>query len=335
MTPRERLIEYTAEFFADDIDYAKLMAAARAFKGLLLSLGGEDLDHDEGRSDLPMENGKALGTYWAALCLDDLMRTRQFVRGIDRAIAAQFEARDRVHVLYAGTGPFAALLLPTLLRSAGRPITCTLLEINPLAYRLLGRIVEALDMSDYDLRFENADATAYRIDPSDPPHVIISETMQNALASEQQVPIFLNLMRQSEPATVFVPERIALSIALKAKAPIEQLDRTHFLPVATVLEISKEALAGALPDPATLPTEETFGRTRTTISPEDLVGRDVIALTTELRIYGEEHLLLNQSGLTTPNFIYDVPTPPVSPVTIETQYQVSGQPKLDYRITVG
>ena len=46
----------------------------------------QDMDNKEGRKDIEYENGKALGTFWAALCLDDLVRTRQFIRGIDKAI---------------------------------------------------------------------------------------------------------------------------------------------------------------------------------------------------------------------------------------------------------
>jgi len=42
---------------------------------------------------------------------------------------------------------------------------------------------------------------------------------------------------------------------------------------------------------------------------------------------------INQSGLTTPMFIKDIPNILKGLITIETQYKISSEPKLEYRIT--
>ncbi|MCZ4320230.1 type II toxin-antitoxin system RelE/ParE family toxin [Aequorivita viscosa] len=68
------------------LDRQKLSNASKKFKSILNTICGYDMDIEEGRKDIEHENGNALGTFWAALCLDDLLRTRSFIRGIDKAI---------------------------------------------------------------------------------------------------------------------------------------------------------------------------------------------------------------------------------------------------------
>ena len=49
------------------------------------------------------------------MCVDDIMRTRRFVRGVYHAMADMLNAREgKINLLYAGTGPFAMLVLPSI-----------------------------------------------------------------------------------------------------------------------------------------------------------------------------------------------------------------------------
>ena len=86
MNIRKEIIRVTSEYFEDQRDYQKLLNASKEFKSILNAICEQDMDNKEGRKDIEYGNGKALGTFWAALCLDDLVRTRQFIRGIDKAI---------------------------------------------------------------------------------------------------------------------------------------------------------------------------------------------------------------------------------------------------------
>ena len=81
-------------------------------------------------------------------------------------------------------------------------------------------------MKDYSIKLLNEDATKYQI-TEDTPDIIISETMQNALPKEQQVSIFLNLMRQVKFDSIFIPEKIELFIGLKKAGILTHL--AHFL----------------------------------------------------------------------------------------------------------
>jgi len=196
MDIQKKIINVTSEYFEDHIDYMKLSNTTKEYKSVLEGFCNQDMDIEEGRNDIMFDNGKALGTFWAALCLDDMMRTRQFIRGINEAIKEKINTQKPIHILYAGTGPFATLILPFIFRYSKQQIKYTFLEINPFSFKILQNLISKLGLEDYDITLLKADATKYKIDSENEPDIIISETMQNALAKEQQVPIFLNLMSQ-------------------------------------------------------------------------------------------------------------------------------------------
>ena len=243
MSLQKEILHSTSEYLKDDIDYLNLSNASKEYKSILNTLCGEEINIEEGRSDMKFENGKALGTFWAALCLDDLLRTRQFIRGIYKAIQDKLKEKESIHILYAGTGPFATLLLPLMLRFAKEDIKYTLLEVNPFSFRILKKVISKLGFEGYDITFVNEDATKFQLDAKNQPDIIISETMQNALAKEQQVPIFINLMSQSPRETIFIPEKIELKLGLKERGiPFENLSRNNYHKEETIFEVSKEAM---------------------------------------------------------------------------------------------
>ena len=204
MNLKNEIIEITSTYFDEEIDYLKLSETTRAYSDILKSMVGKSLDSTDSRNDINFNNGKALGTFWAAECINDIIRTRQFIKGIDSAIKDAMKTKGSLNILYAGTGPYAALLLPSLLRNQDANINYTFLEINPISFEILKSIILKLDLSNWKIKTYMEDASTYKLDPKNPPDIIISETMQNALAKEQQVPIFLNLMSQCDSKTIFI-----------------------------------------------------------------------------------------------------------------------------------
>lgn len=69
------------EILEEEINYAVMEQKLHDFKTFLLDITHLDLNDLEDRKDMQFENGIALCTTFAALCIQDLMRTRQFVRG--------------------------------------------------------------------------------------------------------------------------------------------------------------------------------------------------------------------------------------------------------------
>ena len=335
MDIQKELIRVTAEYFEDNIDYQKLATASKEYGQLLNELCGQNMAVEDGRSNIELDNGEALGTYWAALCLEDLWRTRQFIRGINEVIKEKRSAQKPIHLLYAGSGPFATLILPFLVRYSKQEIKYTLLEINPFSYQLVQNVLAKLGLDELDITFVNADTTQYKIDPTNKPDIIVSETMQNALAKEPQVPIFLNLMRQVKNDSIFIPEKIELYVGLKKSGiPNEELQAKHFHKEAKVVEVSKEAMFSAGHSEKRISYTLQFPKKQTIIENEKLNGFDCLVLITEIQVYKNEGIGINRSGLTTPIIMEPISSNLKGSITIDTQYKISSDPKLEYTITM-
>jgi predicted RNA methylase len=333
MNKQEELIRITSEFLDDHLDYYKLQNAAKEYKTLLNELSDQDFDNENGRNDIHFDNGKALGTLWAALCIDDIIRTRQFMRGVDKAIKEKLSNNASLHILYAGTGPFATLLLPFILRYTNKQIKYTLLEINPLSFNALQKVFSKLGLENKNIHLVNEDATKYQI-VGQLPDIIISETMQNALAKEQQVPIYLNLMEQSKEDTLFIPEKIKISIGLKKEEiSIEELEEKHYHKVEEVFELSNETLIYTRQTESKTTEEIVFPKVKTILQKESVIGFNQIVFITEIDVYKDVKIKINESGLTTPIIIENISDAFTNTITINTQYKIGLEPKLVYDIT--
>lgn len=334
MNEQKEIVRITSAYFEDNIDYLKLSKATKEYKFLLDEICGQSMDTEDARIDLEFDNGKAIGTFWAASCLDDYLRTRQFIRGINNAIEDKMISQKPLHILYAGTGPYATLILPLIFRYSKEDIKYTFLEVNPLSFQLLQNLTSKLGLEDYDITFVNEDATKYQINSTNVPDIIISETMQNALAKEQQVPIFLNLMSQVKNDSIFIPEKIELFIGLQNRSiQMHEPQIKHYFKEKKVFEVSIDSMF-----PDTLPKKQktkevTFEKVQTVIGVEKLKNYDQLVIITEIHVYKNEKIGINQSGLTTPICIQDIDDDLKEPIQVETQYEVSSEPKLDYKIT--
>jgi hypothetical protein len=174
------------------------------------------LPSSEDSHETLLTTGKAISPLDAGRCVLDFARTAKFLRGVRVAID---EAQSRfpgetTHVLYAGCGPFAPLVLPlaTVLKTGQAQFT--LLDIHRRSLRHVRRIVEALGLSSFVRRYVQCDATVYDHGHESPMHVLVIETMQKALAKEPQVAIAMNLVPQMSEKGILIPERITLTAAL-------------------------------------------------------------------------------------------------------------------------
>ncbi|MCF4101877.1 hypothetical protein L1I30_09380 [Gillisia sp. M10.2A] len=332
MKIKEEINRITSQYFCDEIDYEKLNTMSLELKNILKEICDREINNEEGRLDIQLENGKALGTFWAAACIDDIIRTRQFIRGINQAITEKINENTPLHILYAGTGPFATLILPFIFRYTKQEIKYTLLEINPLSFKILNNVISKFGLEGYNIKLLNEDATKYQIE-HDSPDIIISETMQNALAKEQQVPIFYNLMSQVKPNTIFIPEKIEIFIGLRrAGIPSEQLQTKHYQIENKVFEVSKETL-----DLSKHIDEQTtevlkFPKIQTILEKERIKAFNDVVFITKIQVYKEEKIGINESGLTTPITILDISKNQEESVMVETQYTIGDEPQLKFKI---
>ncbi len=324
MSNQQKLLNITAPFYTETIDYKALSEAIQNYKQLLLQLSELDESQAEARADIHKSNGKALGTLWAAMCVDDMMRTKRFIHGIYKAMQDVVQQKKSpIHILYAGTGPFATLLLPNMLRFPKEQIQYTFMEINPISMNSVQELLTKLDMEDYSIRFLQEDASTYQIPEATHYDIIISETLQAGLAKEQQVAIFLNLMHQSAEKTIFIPEAIELHLAARKHGiPAEKLRIQDYQLMAKVFEVSKTGLAQQLQSCSPY----AFDKVQTQATVQAPVS---LFLVTRLQVYQDETLELNNSSLTIPLYLGELSA---SSGAIHTQYIMDEQPRLEVEI---
>lgn len=158
------------------------------------------------------QDGLALSAADAARCLQDPERTAQFALGLRAAIESRQSEAGPMQVLYAGTGPFAALALLQFPYFTSEAVQFTFLDIHPQTTAATQRLITALGAEGYVAEWVTADACAWTPGPDGSFDVIVAEVMQAGLEKEPQVAVTRHLAQFLKPDGVFVPERIALSL---------------------------------------------------------------------------------------------------------------------------
>lgn len=291
------LEEVTREILRDPVDYRRLHRAIQGFDGLMAATSSLDLDAEENRDNLHFTSGKALGTTWAAMCLREIQRTRQFVRGLHRAIRECRQRHSRpVHLLYVGTGPYATLLLPLTTQFRPEELRVTLMEVNPRTIDSLNRVVERLDLAPYVVEIIQDNAVTHTLRAPRQYDIFLSETMQQALVKEQQVPIMLNLLPQLRPDTIIIPETIRLTLVSDRW---EKSGQPHTL--APLLDFNADYVSAFRRLPAASREREEFLLLdHHPLSALNLEAPDALQVATEIQTYGPNWIRHQECSLTLP-----------------------------------
>ena len=320
MTQHDQLLSIAQVFIQDDLDYLALSQAIQSYKDILQTLSPIDLTNQENREDMYIAGGVAIGSTWAALCVDDMIRTQKFIKGISQAIdtvLSQKTDHTPVEILYAGTGPFATLILCLLPRYTPQQIQLTLLEINDISFQAVQNVFEQLGLKAFVRSFIQENAATYQIQHL--PDIIISETMVRALDKEPQVAIMMNLLDQVTPASIMIPQSIRLSLGVSrfdAKSFKIEQETLH-----TLLEITPHNLK-AYREAKKFPIKQVKVNLNEWQSYHDL------NIDTDIQVYEDCCISFNQSGLTVPKKILDIAQTKENEVSFEFQYQITPLPEL-------
>ncbi|MCE3296528.1 MAG: hypothetical protein K0R65_2242 [Crocinitomicaceae bacterium] len=192
---------------------AEEIAAARALSAFFTENSPYAVNQQEDSTEITLRGGVALSTYHAAICIHESLRTARLIKGVYHAIREillRFPDQE-IRVLYAGCGPYATLLFPVLPLFDNSSLKCSLLEINPLSVKHARAWSETLGLNKDKITFLEEDAIQYKSPETF--HLLISETMFNALLREPQLRIAANLAPQLHPNGIMVPEEIRLDLA--------------------------------------------------------------------------------------------------------------------------
>ncbi|TXF87878.1 hypothetical protein FUA23_17110 [Neolewinella aurantiaca] len=291
------------------------------YQDILLSVSGIDLGGEAELGCLHTGAGVAIGTTWAALCIDDLLRTKRFVTGLFHAVRAKAERRaGPVHILYAGTGPWATLALPLTSRFSPDELRLTLIEINDRSYNGVQRTIRNLGLEAYVEEYIQTDAATHVIAGKLPVDVMLSETMQYCLIDEMQVPIVLNLMAQLPEDAIMIPERVTLHLGVLNDDPAQLVNRS----LGSIFTLDRESLKAYAPKAGTLD----FPTFRQLIPALGTDAYGPLAILTTIDVFGPHGLTHYESGLTQPQIIGDYPDAQNPLSAIDFTYHLKPSPLL-------
>ncbi len=171
--------------------------------------------------NIALSTGKAIGPKWAGMCLEDTTRTCKFITGIHKAIQEVLKKKPQspVTILYAGTGPFATLILPFLSLYKPSELQLILLEVNAISIENLKKIINGFDAYEYIKAIYHCDASNFILPSEFDADILLVECMQHALLREPQVTITYNLLPQLNKEAILIPQEISLHLALITMDP--------------------------------------------------------------------------------------------------------------------
>lgn len=213
-----RLLESTDALLHPDTIPGELLASAQRLYDLfseLTQLNDQSVNPEDDVETL-LRDGTAISPKEAARCLLDYDRTTKFLRGIEAGIK---EASIRfpnqiIEVVYAGCGPYAALIIPLCTRFSSEAVRFTLIDIHQRSLNSARKLVERLGFTNFIRAYINCDAAEYQCPAGTCFHVCITETMQRGLAKEPQLAVTANLAPQLPKGGVFIPECVSIDFCL-------------------------------------------------------------------------------------------------------------------------
>lgn len=207
-----RLKELSKTIVQDHLYPGEVLQAVNAFKQLMMETIHFDENVPEAQYDKLTHSGKAIAPKWAGMCVTDYQRTYTFCKALYLATQKIVQEKGHIHILYAGTGPFATLVLPLTQHFTSDQLQLTLLEIHEYSFEMLQNTIQEFGLEKYIVNAENCDATEYIIDNPESIDLLVTETMMHSLKDEHQVSITYHLLSQLKKEVVLIPHKIELEL---------------------------------------------------------------------------------------------------------------------------
>lgn len=258
------------------------------------------------------ENGTRVNPYMAAYCFLDYLRSYKFTLGIKKLIDEKLNQGHQkpLQILYAGTGPYASLVLPLTTVFSADQIQITLLDIHQSSLDAVSKLINAFKLQAYFNGFIKADATLFVPANNELYDIIISETMDKALRKEPQVAIFNHLQQFLKPNGALIPEEIRVDLYQSKWGEEKNPAFEYYLDLETKAHNAKvrEKVTNLIA--VNKHTVTKFERTNSdhiflkTVDPQNFNAEySALLLITEVQVYKDIALLEDQSILTEKDYL--------------------------------
>lgn len=320
-----QLTKITDQLLFLENDPDGLLQASRDYYDFLSQLTGVNIDPKNTADKLAtiLPSGKAIAPQEAAICVLDYVRTSGFMRGLHAALLAAKKRfpDERIEILYAGCGPFAALALPLCTRFSADELCFTLLDFHIRSVESVEKLFQTLGFSDHLAEIIQTDATVYEPTDGRKFHIIITETMQKTLEKEPQVAITQNLKKHLRKNGIFIPEKITIEACLADVSREFSLNpdvdlKKKRIDLGQIFELSA-ATDNFAPVTVEIP-EGDFSAFR-------------LLLLTRIKIFESFSLDDYNSGITYPSILSNL-SPVKNKDRIEFCYQTGEDPHFEYRL---
>ncbi len=265
-----------------------------------------------------LQTGKATSPADAVNCFSDTLRTVKYIRGGYQAIQdlQKIFPNERLHVVYAGCGPFAPLMLPLCALFTPDKLSLTLIDIHRESLDSVKLLARSLDLESSIKEYLCEDASLYRFPEEVPIHMMVSETLVQGLIIEGHVSIVHNFSDQILENGIIIPETIIVDakyirpevefqpcpplLPPGIAGPRSRAVQSQRITMGRVFDVSLEA-AGTWKESACHDVNNHVILPANTLdTPEDIPAGYEFALFTELKIYKDIVLREYESGLTHP-----------------------------------
>ncbi len=169
-------------------------------------------DKTKSKRETLLSSGLAISSYNASTCIKDTFRTVKYIRALNEAVLQlKKNINDRpIHILYAGSGPFAPFAFSIISQFSPTEIQFTILDLHEESTTSVRVLAKELGVETYFTKIETNDAVLYKHNGNYPIDILIVECLNKALLREPQVPICANLSTQMPDYGIMIPESIRI-----------------------------------------------------------------------------------------------------------------------------
>jgi hypothetical protein len=287
-----QLAEISGTILNEESSPAALRAALDSFSEICSEVSGvvPNASFDAWAEDSFLESGVAINPSAAAHCVKDYRRSVVFIRGVYAAINHAIDEfpNQKIRILYAGSGPYATLLLPLLQKFSPEQLEIHLLDIHLRSIDSIQLLIRHFKLEGYDINTLLDDACRYQ--HPETLHIIIAETMQKSLEQEPQFAVTVNLAPQLEAGGIFVPQKIEVEFGLTRNEVDEPVSLVRLLTLEPQMR-SEELIPVSIEIPSL-----------------DNISSYEPALFTRIQIYQDYWLRDYEAEITLPNRCHDLRT---------------------------